>query len=60
MNKLHHPHNRAERLKLKVKKSNTSKSGSRPNARKRSIEEAKAKEAEHDLRVETLGIKEEI
>jgi len=56
MNRLHHPHNRAERLKLKTKKL-VDKSKDRPShAKKRVIEEVRAKELEDEARREVQGI----
>lgn len=56
MNRLHHPHNRAERLKLKVKKS--VKRGRPDPTRRLEIEEAKLKEAEYALRNEIYELQE--
>ena len=59
MNKLHHPHNRAERLKLKTKANAqlVYKSKDRPShAKKRVIEEVRAKELEDEARREVQGI----
>lgn len=57
MNKIKHPSNRAERLKVKLKKS-------KPNdrlrhSRRHDVEEVKLKEADNELRKEILGIQEE-
>jgi len=56
MNKTHHPHNRAERLKLKQNKL-VHKSKGRPNrAKQHAIEEVREKELDDEARREVQGI----
>lgn len=53
---MHHPKNRAERIKLKLKK--LQKHDRPSHSRRRELEEVKTREADNELRKEIRGIPE--
>lgn len=56
MNKLHHPSNRAERLRIKSKKEHSFDKFTRSGkVRKRAIQEIEEKEFGDELRIEVSG-----
>lgn len=60
MNKLHHPSNRAERLRIKrMKDTFVDKYDRSKHASKRELQEIEAKEQIHELRNQVLGEEEE-